>query len=51
MSMTKEEALEWCKNWARDKVYVTVGQNCWSMVHEFLTTHEGCEVTDEIKYV
>lgn len=48
-SLTKEEALEWCEKWAKDKKYVMVGQNCWTMVHEFLTTHEGCELTDEIQ--
>lgn len=48
-SLTKEEALEWCEKWAKDKKYVMVGQNCWTMVHEFLTTHEGCELTEEIQ--
>lgn len=49
-SLTKQEALDWCRKWAKDKAYVMVGQNCWTMVHEFLTTHEGCELTDEIKF-
>lgn len=47
--MTKDEFLEWCKNWSKDRVFVTVGQNCWTMVHDFLTTHEGCEINDSLK--
>lgn len=49
-TLTKEEALDWCRKWAKDKAYVMVGQNCWTMVHEFLTTHEGCELTEEIRF-
>ena len=30
---------------------MTVGQNCWTMVHDFLTTHEGCEINDSLKCV
>lgn len=46
--LSKEEAVEWCRNWANGKVYAMVGQNCWSMVYEFLTEHDGCEIPDEV---
>jgi hypothetical protein len=48
-SLTKEEAVQWCKDWAKDRVFVTVGQNCWTMVHDFLDSHEGCVINDAIQ--
>lgn len=100
--LSKEEAIDWCKEWAKDRVrslacqarqasvglrqawgtpfpftqqsrlcvackhkhghvqlghqaplplqvYITVGQNCWTMVHDFLTQHDGCQINDELK--
>ena len=48
--LSKDEIIEWCRDWARNRVYAIVGQNCWSMVHTFLTDHEGCEVPESIRY-
>lgn len=51
VAMSKEEVLEWCREWAKDKEYVTLGQNCWHMVYTFLSTHEGCEISESLKCV
>jgi hypothetical protein len=47
--LSKDEIIDWCKDWAEDRVYALVGQNCWSMVHDFLTTHEGCEIPESVR--
>ena len=51
VAMSKEEVLEWCREWAKDKEYVTLGQNCWHMVYAFLSTHEGCEISESLQCV
>jgi hypothetical protein len=48
-TLSKDEVIEWCKEWAQDKVYVTIGQNCWTMVHDFLEAHKGCNISEDLK--
>jgi hypothetical protein len=48
-SLSKDEVLKWCEKWAVDKVYVTIGQNCWSMVHDFLEETAGCYISKDLE--
>jgi len=43
-----DECIDWCEKWADGKLYVSVGQNCWSMVHQFCEEY-GLRVPESVE--